>query len=257
MLTLISILLFGTGVYERIGIISAMDVELGYIKEQMQVEHVDTVSRRIFASGKIKGAECVLVMAGVGKVNAGITAEILTSKYNVDAIIFSGVAGGIDPKLDIGDIIISEKVFHHDYGVIEPGGFTPWDTVGYEADTFLMRLARDKAGSVKFQEIPEKICKETGHYPRVKTGRVVTGDQFIASEVKRQWLEKTFRADCVEMEGAAVAQVCAINRIPFLIIRCLSDLANENADVDFDAFADYAARNSSALVVEIVGSLKQ
>ncbi len=257
MLTLISILLFGTGDFEKIGIICAMDVELTYIQERMRVEHVDTVSRRIFASGTIKGVECVLAMAGVGKVNAGITAEIMASKYDVDAVIFSGVAGGINPKLDIGDIIISEKVFHHDYGVIEPAGFTPWDTVGYAADTFLIRLARDKAGKVTFQDVPEKICKETGHYPKVTTGRVVTGDQFIACEEKRQWLEKIFRADCVEMEGAAVAQVCAINRIPFLIIRCLSDLANENADVDFDAFVDYAARNSGALVVEIVGSLKQ
>jgi 5'-methylthioadenosine/S-adenosylhomocysteine nucleosidase len=139
--------------------------------------------------------------------------------------------------------------------LITPDGFVPWDTIGFAADTFMLRLACESAKKIKFQELPEKLCKETGHFPTVQSGRVVTGDQFIAGEVKRQWLEKTFRADCVEMEGAAVAQVCAINHVPFLIIRCLSDLANEKAEVDFPAFVDYAARNSSILVIQILLSL--
>ncbi len=250
-------LIFGVSGYQKIGIMSALDIELKYITEHMQIVRVDTVSQRVFTTGMINGIECVAVKAGIGKVNAAITAEILSNKYNVDAIIFSGVAGGINPNLQIGDIIISEKVLHHDFGEVVPNAFIPWDTTGYAADTYLVRLAGDNVNKIHFDTIPKNISLATECYPSVRKGRVVTGDQFIASEEKRHWLEKTLRADCVEMEGAAVAQVCAINSIPFVIIRCLSDLANENASVDFDAFCDYAARNSSALVLEIIKSLRQ
>ena len=243
--------------YDKIGIMSAMEVELALISDHMHIERVDTVSRRVFLSGRLGDVSCVLVQAGVGEINAAITAEILITKFDIDAIIFSGVAGGINPKLGVGDIIISDKVLHHDYGQIIPTMFEPWDTVGFAADTFLVRLAQTKASTMHFESVPEKICKEVNHMPQVTVGRVATGDQFIASEEKRQWLEKTFRVDCVEMEGAAVGQVCAINKIPFLIIRCLSDLANEKAAIDFEAFVEYAAKNSSMLVVEIIDMLKK
>lgn len=241
----------------RLGIISAMDIELDLIKESMQIEKTDTIARRIFDIGTIEGKLCVCVKAGVGKVNATLTAEILIMKYNVDAVIFTGVAGGINPLLDIGDIVISEKVFHHDFGEITPDVFLPWDTLGFPADSFLIDIAVKAADKVKFDPIPKKICKETDHLPQVIIGRIVTGDQFISSEEKRQWIEKTFHADCVEMEGVAVAQVCIINKIPFVIIRCLSDLANEKADIDFESFVNYAAKNSSMIVKEIIRLLKK
>lgn len=156
---------------------------MAFIKEDMVIETVDTVSNRIFTIGKIYGMPCVCVKAGIGKVNAAMTAEILILKYSVD-------------------------------------------------------------------------CKETGHFPEVIVGRIVTGDQFISSEEKRKWIEQTFHADCVEMEGAAVAQVCVINQVPFVIIRCLSDIANETADIDFEEFVVYAAKNSSLIVNEMIKLLE-
>jgi adenosylhomocysteine nucleosidase len=238
------------------GVISALDVELALIKEDMVVEKIDTVSDRLFTIGKLNETSCICVRAGVGKVNAALAAEILILRYNVDAIIFSGVAGGINPGLGIGDIVISKRVAHHDYGQIIPGKFVPWDTLGFFADSLLIDIATKAANNVKFDPIPEKICKETGHLPEVVIGNVVTGDQFIASEEKRLWLENVFHADCVEMEGAAVAQICKINKVPFVIIRSLSDLANEKADIDFEVFVQYAAKNSSLIVKEIIKLLK-
>lgn len=233
---------------QTIGIMSAMDIELEMIKENVIVEQVDTIAQRIFYKGTYQEMPCVFVKAGIGKVNAALTAEILIMRYNIDAIIFTGVAGGIDPTLGIGDIVISHNVVHHDYAHLGPEKLTPYDTVGYKSDSSLVAAALQAAQNADFDEIPLKICKETGHFPRIVLGKVLTGDQFIASEEKRQWLEQTFNAQCVEMEGAAMAQVCTINNIPFVIIRCLSDLANEKADIDFESFVKYAAKNSSLIV---------
>ncbi len=254
-MSFILLLFITTGAVSKLGIVGAMDVELGLLREEMQVERVDTIAQRIFYSGTIDGIDLVCVKAGIGKVNAALTAEILIMKYAVDAVVFTGVAGGINPRLDIGDIVISERIIHHDYGQVVPDVFIPWDTIGYVADSFLVDIAERAAGNAKLTSIPRKLCKETGRLPTIKTGRVVTGDQFIASEKKRKWIEETFHADCVEMEGAAVAQVCVINDIPFVVIRCLSDLANEEADIDFEEFVRYAAENSNLIVKEILNIL--
>lgn len=251
-MVLLSLLLITLGPLNRLGIIGAMDEELKLIKNNMKIERVDTISQRIFTIGEIEGMPCICVKAGVGKVNAALTAEILVMKYDVDAVIFSGVAGGINPELGIGDIVISQTVIHHDFGQLLPDKFIVFDTLGFAADSLLITIAIEAGNNVQFDEIPQKICKETDHLPHITLGRIATGDQFISSEEKRKWLEEILRADCVEMEGAAVAQVCVINKVPFVIIRCLSDLANEKADIDFESFLPYAAKNSSLLVKEMI-----
>jgi len=251
------ILIIALGPINRLGIIGAMDEELVLIEENMQVEKVDTIAQRIFTAGSINGVPCICVKAGVGKINATLTAEILISKYDVDAVVFTGVAGGINSHLGIGDIVISKTVLQHDYGQLWPDKFVPFDTIGFSADSLLIVVTKKAADNVRYEPIPEKVCKETGHLPQVIIGRIVTGDQFISSEEKRQYLEKTFRADCVEMEGVAVAQVCTINKVPFVIIRSLSDLANEKADIDFTAFLSYAAKNSSLIVNEMLKFLRK
>lgn len=242
---------------QKLGIVSAMDIELALIKQDMQVKAADTIADRIFDVGTINEIPCVCVKAGIGKVNAAITAQLLIREYDVAAIIFTGVAGGIDPLSYIGDIIISQKVVHHDYGQVMPDAFVPWDTAGFRADSSLVSLAVQAAQQVEFEEVPKKICKETGRFPRVIVGTIATGDQFISSEEKRKWIETTFNAACVEMEGAAVAQVCALNKTPFVIIRSLSDLANEKADVEFELFADYAAHTSNLIVKEMLKIMKE
>ncbi|MCK4235365.1 5'-methylthioadenosine/adenosylhomocysteine nucleosidase [candidate division WOR-3 bacterium] len=251
------LVLFTLTPINRLGIMSAMDVELDLLKESMRIAETDTLAQRIFNTGILEGMECVCVKAGIGKVNAALTAEILILKYDVNAVIYTGVAGGINPELKIGDIIISRRIIHHDFGQITPDGFISWDTLGFFADSFLVDVAVKAANNVKFDSIPHNISKEKSYLPHVKIGCVVTGDQFIASEEKRQWIENTFHADCVEMEGAAVAQVCTINKIPFVIIRSLCDLANEEADLDFEAFVVYAAKNSSLIVKEIIKLLNE
>jgi adenosylhomocysteine nucleosidase len=237
---------------QSVGIMGAMDVELALLHEDMIVQRVDTVASRVFTVGELNGVHCICVKAGVGKVNAALSAEILILKYGVDAIIFTGVAGGINPELCIGDIVISQNILHHDFGQIVPGGFMPWDTLGYQADSQLVAMTRQASGTISFDRVPNELSKEKDRTPEVIVGTVVTGDQFIASETKRKWLEETYAADCVEMEGAAVAQVCVINKIPFVIIRCLSDLANESANIDFESFVMYAAKNSSDIVKEVL-----
>ncbi len=237
--------------YKTIGIVGAMDEEVALIKETMVIEKIDTIAQRVYYVGKLLNIPCICVKAGIGKVNAAITTEILLLKYNANAIIFTGVAGGINPEIKIGDVVISTKIIYHDYGRIAPNGFFPLDTTGFLADSFLIEIAKKSSRSIKFASIPEKLCKETNRYPRIILGKIATGDQFIADENKRSWIEKTFAVECVEMEGAAVAQVCAINKIPFVIIRSISDLANENADIDFEEFVKYSARNSSLIVQEM------
>jgi adenosylhomocysteine nucleosidase len=251
MLVMIFSLLVSTCQLDLIGIMSAMDVELEFIGGDMIIEGVDTLGASVFKRGKIGQVPCVTVHGGVGKVGAAHAAQILIMEYEVDAVIFTGVAGGIDPDLGIGDIVISQDVVHHDFGQILPDQFVPFDTVGYGADTMLIRLARQASENVVLGTIPEAIRGEEA-IPRVTLGRVATGDQFISSETKRLWIEKIFRADCVEMEGAAVAQICTLYEVPFVIIRSLSDLANEDAEVDFQSFVIYAAKNSSMLVKEML-----
>ncbi|UCD19735.1 MAG: 5'-methylthioadenosine/adenosylhomocysteine nucleosidase [candidate division WOR-3 bacterium] len=239
-----------------IGIMGAMDVELRLIDESMNVESIDTIGGKTYKRGKICGIPCVTVRAGIGKVAAAHTAQTLILRYGVDYMIFTGVAGGINPGLRIGDIVISTDVVHHDFGQVFPDSFVPFDTVGFGADSMLVALAEEAAAGLRFAPVPEGIRGEAG-LPSVVLGRIATGDQFISSEEKRAWIERTFNAECVEMEGAAVAQICEVNGVPFVIIRSLSDLANEDADVDFEAFVFYAAKNSSMLVKGILEILSR
>lgn len=251
------LLLFTVAQAGRIGIMGAMDVEVDLLRESMEVERTDSLAARVFHVGKLEGVACICTKAGIGKVNAALTAELLIMEYDIDALIFTGVAGGINPEMEIGDIIISREVVQHDLGKIAPEGFIPWDTVGYRADTMLVRIAEQAAYRVAFQAVPHGSGPGNEHFPRVRVGCVATGDQFIASEKKRVWLERTFNADCVEMEGAAVAQVCEINKVGFVIVRSLSDLANEDADIDFESFVKCASKNSELLVREVLRTLEK
>jgi adenosylhomocysteine nucleosidase len=239
-----------------IGVMSAMEMELDFLGQAMEVLSTDTVASKVFRLGTIEGMRCVTVPSGIGKVDAAQTAQTLIMRYGVDAVIFTGVAGGINPQLHIGDIVISSNVVHHDFGQILPKLFIPFDTIGFPADSFLCVLAWQAARGVELEPIPSSIRGDSNR-PTIILGRVATGDQFISSEAKRQWIESTFHADCVEMEGAAVAQVCTVNGIPFVIIRSLSDLANEKAELDFESFVNYAAKNSSLLVKKMLQLLSE
>ena len=239
-----------------IGIMGALAVELEEIDDEMVIERVDTIGGKVYKVGEIFDAPCCLVNAGVGKVASAQTAQTLIMGYGVRMIIFTGVAGGINPALHVGDIVVSRDVVQHDFGQIWPDSFVPFDTSGFEADSALIEIALDAAQNIHLVPVSAKPSRK-GRKPRVVLGRIATGDQFISSETKRVWIAQVFNADCVEMEGAAVAQICESYGIPFLIIRSMSDLANEDADVDFQTFVVHAAQNSSELVKEMIRQLSR
>ena len=164
-----------------IGVMSAMEIELEFISEDMVVARVDTFASTEYSVGSIHSLPCVVVHGGIGKVGAAQTAQTLILKYGVDVVIFTGVAGGIDPDLDIGDIVISRNVVYHDLGQIFPDRFIPFDTAGFYADSTLVHLALQAVENVEFDAIPENIRGEVA-FPSVVVGRVATGDQFISSE---------------------------------------------------------------------------
>ena len=188
----------------------------------------------------------------------------LIAQFGVDRIIFTGIAGGISKDLYVGDVVISDKMIQHDYGLISKDGFQPrqiavGDSSGTEApveyfqpDTQLIRVAMSAAEQLDFPAPDTAMSARVGEGVKVYKGCIVTGDQFIASEEKRQWLEETFGAYATEMEGGAVGQVCASNGVPFVVVRTLSDLANEDASVDIEIFFAYASRNSAMLVLEML-----
>ncbi len=253
----------GSGL-EPVGIIGALDSEIELLKEKATIRTSRTIAGRIYHEGELEGRRVVLVKAGVGKVNAAMTAQLLIDEFEVGSVVFTGIAGGINPALHVGDVVISEKLIQHDYGLISEDGFKPWriviaDSAGgerslpyFEPDSQLVSIAESAARQVDFPSPDSTMSIHVAGPVRSYLGCIVTGDQFIASEEKRAWLEESFGAYATEMEGGAVAQVCVSNGVPFVIVRTLSDLANEDANIDIERFFEYASRNSALLVLEML-----
>jgi adenosylhomocysteine nucleosidase len=265
---LLCFLFMNTSLSARIGIMGALNEEIKMLKDEMKLTKEIKIAGRVFYLGKLEGKEIVLVEAGMGKVNAAITSQLLITKFKVEKIIFTGIAGGVSPELGIGDLVIATKVAQHDYGSINPQGFFPFrpgtlpvgevniESVYFKTDEKLLNIAMTASVGIKLNKLPEgTILSNEGRIPKIVSGIIVTGDQFIVSKIKRKWLFETFNALATEMEGGAVAQVCEINNIPFLLIRSISDLANEDAEINFNKFVDYAAKNSVLLVKKILSKI--
>ncbi|SET23694.1 5'-methylthioadenosine/adenosylhomocysteine nucleosidase [Anaerobranca gottschalkii] len=222
-----------------LGIIGAMDEEVQLFKEQM--ENIEIVSKAgmEFYKGILFGKELVLVRCGIGKVNAAICTQILVDHFSVDKIIFTGVAGGLHPEIEVGDIVISTDCVQHDFDATAFGyklGEIPrLNKVEFAADQGLIQLAEESAKS-----IPD--------FPKVFKGRILSGDVFVADKEKALMLGEKLGGYCVEMEGAAVAQACYLNDIKFVIIRSMSDKADGSAHHDFATFVEYSANNALKLV---------
>ncbi len=229
-----------------IGIIGAMEEEVAKLTSQM--ENV-TVTRRAsmdFYQGTLNGREAVIVRSGIGKVNAGICAQILADLFQVDMFINTGIAGSLDAKIDIGDIVLSSDSLQHDMDAVafgyEPGVIPRMETSVFPADERLTALAK-------------AACEKVNPEIHVFIGRVVSGDQFIADDAKKQYLLKQFHPMCTEMEGAAIAQAAYLNGIPYLIIRAISDKADGSAHMDYPAFEAAAITHTVKLVSELCASL--
>jgi adenosylhomocysteine nucleosidase len=229
----------------KIGIIGAMDVEIELLKSDLELEGTTSKARMEFYEGELSEEEVVLVKSGIGKVNAALCAQILIDNFEVDKVIFTGVAGAVREGLDVGDIVISLDTIQHDLDACSLGyklGEIPeMDKIRFKADEELVELAK---------EAGEKVM--TAEDIKVVTGRVLSGDQFIADAEKVKWLYDSFAGDCAEMEGAAVGQACFLNDTPFVIIRSMSDKADGSADIDYPTFMEAAAHRSYQIVEEMV-----
>ena len=189
-----------------------------------------------YVRGRMEGKDVVLVQAGIGKVNAALCAQKMIDLYQPEAIINVGVAGALDPDLHVGDLVISRDAVQHDFDTMYFG-----DSPGYVSGVGLSMPA-DQA----LMEKAEKAASALGLAYRV--GRVASGDQFIASPEKKEWIATTFQASCTEMEGAAIAQVALLNQVPFLIIRAISDGADDGAPVSYYEFVEMAAERAVKLI---------
>lgn len=225
-----------------LGIIGAMDVEVAEVKEAMQGVEVKTVAGMDFYKGMLKGREAVVVRSGIGKVNAAMCTQILADYYHVDAVINTGIAGSLKNEIEIGDVVLSTDTVQHDMdatGFGYPVGQIPqMEEFSFPADEALIKLA-------------EKCCKEVNPEIGVFTGRIVSGDQFVSDKVKKDWIAETFGGFCTEMEGAAIAQAAYLNKVPFLIIRAISDKADNSATMDYSEFEEKAVRHSVNLILAI------
>ncbi len=244
------------------GILSAFGDEVTILEQAVVGPRSETIQGIRFITGDLRGRQVVIASSGVGKVHAAMTAALLVNRFKPSEVIFSGVAGGINPDLHPGDIVIGERAAQHDLGTLTPQGLlrrgvrnpVDWQPspLFLDADPRLCAQAMAAAGSLDFEKIETSKGLRT---PKVIRGLIVTGDVFVASPVKKEELRKEMGADAVEMEGAAVAQVCHLFGVPWLVIRSISDVADAHAPRDIGRFYSVAAQNSTRLVMEIAARL--
>lgn len=230
-----------------IGIIGAMDEEVGILLSKLKLEKVQVKANMRFNSGKLYDSEIVVVRSGIGKVNAAICAQILIDDFNVDNIINVGVAGGTAEDIYPGDVVIANSLVQHD---VDTSAFG--DKIGQipRMNTYDFKCDRDLI------ERAQMACKKIENIKNF-TGRIVTGDQFICSTEKIRYLNREFNALACEMEGGSIAQVAYLNNIPFVIIRSISDNANNGASMDYKKFAPIAIRNSTEILKNMIMNLSQ
>lgn len=222
-----------------IGIIGAMEEEVASLKAEMEIEETIERAAMTFVKGKLCGKEVVIVRSGIGKVNMGICAQILVDCFDVDMMINTGVAGSLDADIDIGDIVISTDAVQHDVDVTalgDPAGQIPrMDTFSFPADEKLVAAA-----VAANEEVNPDI--------HTFTGRVVSGDQFISDGAVKDRLVRLFHGKCAEMEGAAMAQAAYLNQVSYVIIRAISDKADNSSTMDYPTFEKQAIAHTVRLV---------
>ena len=224
-----------------IGIIGAMQQEVAILKDLIDVQRVEKHLHVEFTIGTLHDKEVVLLESGIGKVNVAIATTLLLEKFAINAVINTGSAGGIKTEAEVGDVVISGSVAYHDVDVTGFGyewGQVPGLPAVFEADAVLVNKAQ------------EALAKTDARYFK---GQIVTGDVFVNQPAKMETIKRNF-ADAValEMEAAAVAQVCHIAEVPFVVVRALSDIAGKESHISFDEFLPKAAAVSSTMVVELV-----
>ena len=231
---------------DAIGIIGAMEVEVASLKDAMTISSTQTIADMEFCEGTLDGKAVVVVQCGMGKVNAGICAHTLINDFGCTRIINTGVAGSLDNAIDIGDIVVSTDAVQHDFDVTPIGferGEIPYTGLyAFPADETLRALA-------------VSAVRASAPEIHVFEGRVCSGDQFIASREQKETILANFGGECCEMEGGAIAHACYLNNTPFVIIRAISDKADDSEEVSFKEFEEAAAERCAAIVRYMVSTL--
>ena len=230
---------------KKLGIIGAMREEVETLVEKLTDVTQQTHAWSTYYEGKLEGLDVVVVQCGVGKVNAAMCAQILCSVYGVTHLVNTGIAGSLNAQLDIGDLVVSRDAMYHDFDCNAfgyPAGKVPgMDVIAFPADEKLMEKAFAAAEAVN-----------PGH---TKIGRVASGDQFVASKTLKEKIITVTQALCTEMEGAAIAQTAYRNGIPYVILRAISDKADDSADMDYPTFERIAAHRCAAVVMNLAKNL--
>lgn len=230
----------------KLGIIGAMDVEVATLKARM--EHMTTANHAgsLYCEGLLEGIPAVVVQCGVGKVNAAMCAQVLCSVYGVTHLVNTGIAGSLCADLDIGDLVISKDAMYHDFDCVhfgyEMGKVPGMDVVAFPADAALVQLAVAAAEAVN-----------PGHS---KIGRVASGDLFVAAKAAKEAIIEKTGALCTEMEGAAIAHTAYRNGVPFVVIRAISDKADDSAEMDYPTFEAIAAQRCASVTCCLARNLK-
>lgn len=230
----------------KLGIIGAMDVEVAALKAKMENFTVTTRAGMEYYAGQLEGLPAVVVQCGVGKINAAMCTQILIDCFDVDTIVNTGIAGSLLAELDIGDLVISRDAIHHDFDLRfwgRPIGQVPGlDVIAFPADEKLMNAAFAAAEA-----------ENAGH---TKVGRVASGDQFICSKEQKEKIIADTGAICAEMEGASIAHTAYRNGVPFVIVRAISDKADDSAEMDYPTFEAIAARRCANVTCRLAKSLR-
>jgi adenosylhomocysteine nucleosidase len=230
--------------------------EIAPVEARLQSPVVERIRDVVFTSGAIDGARIMTARLGVGKVNAALATTLLLDHFSPAAVIFSGTAGAVDPDLNPGDVVVGTAVGHHDFGTVTASAFVrgptrdpasgQLDPVFFPAGPELLAAARRAAVTLKPSRLPDA---EPDLVPKISEGIIVTGDAFISSAARRDELRGELKASVVEMEGAAVAQVCARFGVPLIVIRSVTDRAQAQAMPSYQRFVDLASRNAADLAV--------
>ncbi|BDY30528.1 5'-methylthioadenosine/adenosylhomocysteine nucleosidase [Mycolicibacterium mageritense] len=241
-----------------IGLIAAIPQELAHLRSAMgNVQWMDIAHTR-FDTGSLDGCDVVLAETGMGKVNAALVTTVLAHRFGCRAVIFSGVAGGLDPDLNVGDVVIADRLIQYDAGLIEDerlqtyqAGHVPFinptDRLGYDVGGMVIDKVRRALGGLELPPL-SRLAGGQGRPARIVYGTVLSGDQYLHSEPTRVRLHSEFGGRAIEMEGGAVAQVCEAFGIDWLVVRALSDLAGQDSQFEFNEFAGEVAASSATVL---------
>ena len=246
-----------------LGIIAALSEEVRHLGHALAVDDKIVRGGYSFRQGRLDDVPVVLVEAGIGKVNTALVATLLFDHFGCRSVLLTGVAGGIDPGLGIGDVVIADRLIQHDYGAVIAGAIKPFRPgvapigesrapLGFDLASDIRLRLQERLDGFTLPPLHAAVTGGAARQPTIRFGTILSGDQFINCETTRKRLFDSFHAQAAEMEGAAVAQVAAQFNVPCVVVRCLSDLAGGESHLDFPAFLAATAESAALVLRRIV-----